>query len=87
MKAIQLLIRCCLLSNGVITLPSFQIYMTAFKCVGNHEEAIKCIDKIVNMMSECEIYIERYYDHYMFSGILELYTEGMRGKVFSNMNL
>lgn len=61
--------------------------MTAFKCVGNHEEAIKCIEKIVNMMSEREIYIERYYDHYMFSGILEGYCEGMRGKVFSNMNL
>ena len=61
--------------------------MTYQKCLGNSKEACDCIEKIVEKMSETEIYIERYYDHYLYSAVIECYAEGMLGEVFSNMNL
>jgi len=55
------------------------------KCVGNHLEAIRAIDRIVKEMSAKEIYIERYYDHYLFTRTLERYTEGMRKNFTDNL--
>jgi len=40
---------------------------TEHKCVGNHKAALEALDQLIQMMSEKEIYIERYYDHYLFT--------------------
>ena len=50
------------------------------KCTGNDEEAIRCVDRMKQKMSEREIYIERYFDYYMFSNSIEGFTEGKRQK-------
>lgn len=39
---------------------------TENKCVGNHKEAPGALDTLFLMMSEKEIYIERYYDQFLF---------------------
>ena len=39
---------------------------TENKCVGKHNEALEALDKLFMMMSEKEIYIERYYDQFLF---------------------
>ena len=48
------------------------------KAIGDNLEAIKAIDRIKKKMSEIEIYIERYYDHYFFGRGIDNYAEGMR---------
>ena len=48
------------------------------KAIGDNLEAIKAIDRIKAKMSEVEIYIERYYDHYFFGRGIDAYSEGMR---------
>lgn len=55
--------------------------ITQYKAVGDHENTIKAIDQMIYEMSEKEIYIERYYDQYLFTRQWERLTEGMRGKV------
>ncbi|MBE6884688.1 MAG: hypothetical protein E7487_08800 [Ruminococcaceae bacterium] len=54
--------------------------MVAHKCVGENEEAIQLIDKMIDSLSRTEIYIERYYDHYMFARGLERYAERKKKK-------
>jgi len=60
--------------------------ITEQKCVGNHKEAIAAIDDMMLALSEKEIYIERWYDHYLFCRAWERLTEGMRAK-FTDDNI
>ena len=41
--------------------------ITEYKCVGKHKEARDAIEKLIDEMSKYEVYIERYYDHYLFA--------------------
>lgn len=55
--------------------------ITEYKSVGDHKNTITAIDEMIYEMSEKEIYIERYYDQYLFTRQWERLTEGMRNKV------
>lgn len=55
--------------------------ITEYKAVGDHKNTIAAIDEMIYEMSEKEIYIERYYDQYLFTRQWERLTEGMRDKV------
>jgi len=52
--------------------------MIAYKCVGDNENAVKVFDEMQKEMSAREIYIERYYDHWLFTFTMSIYTEGLR---------
>ena len=52
--------------------------ITEYKCVGKHQEAIEAIDKLIDKMSAQEIFMERYYDHYLFARSFDGIIEGKR---------
>ncbi len=54
------------------------------KAVGEHKEAIEALDKMVFYMSEKEVFIEPYYDQYLFSRECERICEGMRHKIVTD---
>ena len=59
----------------------------AAKAVGDNLGAIRAMDRIRDKMSELEIYIERYYDHYFFAGRgLQKYAEGQREQLEAELN-
>ena len=54
------------------------------KCVGNDREAIAFLDEMYQYLSEKEIYIERYFDFFMFVRQWEALTDGLREQLEVN---
>ncbi len=52
--------------------------LAELKASGKDKEAIDALDEMIMYLSEREIYIERYYDQYLFTREWERSTEGMR---------